>query len=560
MRLRRIYAENYRTLVQAEFDFLSDYCTISGKNNAGKSAILRLLDNLLKVQERVPWGGQDNTLDYQEDVTQWVKDKPSIHVSYELCISREDDPALVVFVEKIAELEITEKEATLKINLTLDSTDNLTTEVAIDGTTATEQAAKEIVKKLQGSESLFLHNSTTHQDFYFGGGRRAKAMYEFSLSSEEQRRVSEAERNVQRRIKQLAKEHTDDLNQMLGRLTEKYDVVFSTLQSFSTRRMPLGINLTDKSVDVPLNDWGSGTQNRMHVMMSILKANRIKTLRKSEDRITPIVVIEEPESFLHPSAQAEFGRLLQELSKELGIQIIAATHSPYILNQISPESNILLERKMFRRKQLETVVVPTSGDDWMAPFADNLGIVPPEFESWRGLFSLESPRVLLVEGQIDKDYFEYLRETWPDKFEIEPEIEIEPYGGKDALKNSMLLRFVLGKFDRVFVTFDLDALNEVARSLEGLGLKRNHDFVPLGVDKPGRDAIEGLLPDRTISTVASKETDLIMQLSSTKSNERRAAKSALKKAYLEEFKRHKNYTDAELQPLAAVVRQIAKNF
>src|SRR3990167_975721 len=97
---------------------------------------------------------------------------------------------------------------------------------------------------------------------------------------------------------------------MLGRLSEKYDVEFSQPEGYETRHMPLGINLKDKHVEVPLNDWGSGTQNRTHILMAILQAHRIKTKESPEEKITPIVVIEEPESFLHPSAQAEFGRIL----------------------------------------------------------------------------------------------------------------------------------------------------------------------------------------------------------------------------------------------------------
>ena len=116
---------------------------------------------------------------------------------------------------------------------------------------------------------------------------------------------------------------------MLGKLTERYDVEFSALEGYATRRMPLGINLKDKNVEVPLNDWGSGTQNRTYILMSILSANRIRTQQSPDDKITPIIVVEEPESFLHPSAQAEFGKLLQAISSELGLQIIASTHSPY---------------------------------------------------------------------------------------------------------------------------------------------------------------------------------------------------------------------------------------
>jgi hypothetical protein len=37
-------------------------------------------------------------------------------------------------------------------------------------------------------------------------------------------------------------------------------------------------------------------------------------------------MIEEPECFLHPSAQAEFGRILRDLAEEFQVQVIITTH------------------------------------------------------------------------------------------------------------------------------------------------------------------------------------------------------------------------------------------
>jgi hypothetical protein len=67
----------------------------------------------------------------------------------------------------------------------------------------------------------------------------------------------------------------------------------------------LGSILRDRNVKVPVNDWESGTQNRtyMHtyILMALLQADRIKLDSSPDEGITLIVVVEEPESFLHPS-------------------------------------------------------------------------------------------------------------------------------------------------------------------------------------------------------------------------------------------------------------------
>src|SRR4029077_19629202 len=106
------------------------------------------------------------------------------------------------------------------------------------------------------------------------------------------------------------------------------------------------------------------------------------------------------------------------------------------------------------------------------------------------------------------------------------DIEVVPYGGKDTLKNTLLLQFVLRKFDRVYVTYYLDADGDVRAALKRAGLKEDEHFIPLGVAQAGKDCIEGLLPQRVISAVHGRETDLVMKLSS---GERRRAKDELKR-------------------------------
>jgi putative ATP-dependent endonuclease of the OLD family len=346
---------------------------------------------------------------------------------------------------------------------------------------------------------------------------------------------------------------------MLGRLSEKYDVELSPPESYTPRRMPLGINLKDRSVDVALNHWGSGTQNRTHILMAILQANRIKTTASPEDKITPVVVIEEPESFLHPSAQAEFGRMLGLLCAEFGIQILVTTHSPYMLNQVEPASNILLARKISRKTAYATYVVDTGGNGWMAPFSDHLGLAPAEFSALRPLFSSYRSKALLVEGAIDQSYFDCLKSGHCGCESLAQDIEVVPYGGKDTLKNTLLVQFVLRKFDKVFLTYDRDAHDDVQAALARLQLKENQHFMGLGLDQPGKDCIEGLLPPRVLAAVNGRETDLVMKLGTADGKERRKAKDALKHKYLEEFNSIKDLNRDELKELAKVVKVINKN-
>lgn len=556
MRLTHISVKNYRTLEDININFPTDYCTISGHNNAGKSSIIRILRILLE-QNRPSFDML--TLDYNVDKTQWHKAEDPIVIECAICLNKNDDCGLLNFIEKISRKNFDGEDVHLQISTELSAQDIKTQKVKLDKCDVQDTDAKEILRKLRSMNCLSLHNSTlsSFEHFLFSRTRLGSG-YPIVFSAEEQTAIATAEETLLRKIKKLTRDHKNELENMIGKLNEKFAVEFSTIGRLPPSRMPIDVNLSDRSAEVPLADWGSGTQNRTRILISILQAKKIKTA-SVDDRITPVVVIEEPESFLHPNAQSEFGSVLQTLSSELKIQIIASTHSPYMLNQISPSSNILLRRKTLHKKPQGSEIADTTAEEWMTPFAEHLGIIPPEFDKWRHVFAKHGSRIVLVEGESDKEYIEYLRKRHQNVFSISQEIEIVAYNGKDALKNVALVKFVLSKVEKAFITFDLDADSEVKKPLLAIGLIENQNFAAVGLNKPGRDAIEGLLPDRVLSAVNGRETDLIMQLQSVDGSQRKDAKRVLKKKYLEEFKSMSDFSESELEPLSKLARLISKH-
>jgi putative ATP-dependent endonuclease of OLD family len=565
MRIQRISAKNYRTLEAASFEFSSGYCTISGRNNAGKSNLLRLIQMLLTRRNRNYYNAVDGAvaIDYRADRTQWASPDATILVEYELCLSRNDDPALIAFVEAFMrsadsrDLPLgmqSELDIALVVTFQVSEKDTPRTRVQVAGVELTLQASREVVAKLRGSNLAFAYNSTTRsEELIYGGPRRF--LYEFALAPQEVSAMEEAEKKVRAVVKRLAQQHTNDLNRMIGGLSDRYDVEFAPPDSYSSTHLPLAINLRDKEVTVPLADWGSGTQNRTQILMAILKANRVRG-SAIDSRITPLVIIEEPESFLHPSAQAEFGRLLAAMAKETGIQIIVTSHSPYMLNQEDPSANILLERELHRGRLSGTVRVDTSGPEWMTPFSEHLGLPSSEFAPLRRLFSSACDKVLLVEGELDREYFQIFQNRDLGITRLAADIDVVAYGGKDTLKNTKLLDFLLSKFDRVYITYDLDAKSETECALRRLKRSREISHAALGQQSAGKDCIEGLLPLSVLSTVNGRETDLVMALGSA--TEKKSAKEKLKKAYLAEFESQTAFAAQDLARFDAVIKSINK--
>lgn len=557
MKLREVSAKNFRTLEDLTVEFKDDFCTLSGRNNAGKTAVVNIIRYFLDDEDR-PYLSGENIISFERDHTQWsTGDEMEISVIVELY--RHDDAEVFFVVEKFGALTIEGDATCVSLTATFSRTGGKQLTCVIDGNKLDAQNSSEIAKKLKSAANLVVHNSTIPaRRLYFLSGEMTEVL-ESHFSQEDRNKIAEAEQNLAKKVRAAAKQHKEELGELLGRLGENYDVELTTIDRSGSSRFPLNVKLNDKSVDTNLSGWGSGTQNRTRVLISVLEADRIRKSQAPENRSTPVVIVEEPESFLHPSAQAEFGKVLNNLAEDFKIQIIATTHSPYMLNQSNSEANILLERKISRGKLKQTEKLDTAGDDWMLPFAANLGVIADEFIPWKKIVSSSNSRIVLVEGEIDVEYFRIIKEKYPDVYSLPNDVEVVSYGGKDALKNTQVLQFMLSRLDKVFITFDLDAQNDVVRKLEAINLKEKTDFQAVGVAKTGRECIEGLLPDSILAEVYAENVEDVLALSSADNAAKKSAKSNLKKAALEKF-RNCNLKSDDIPDFATLFKCIARAF
>jgi putative ATP-dependent endonuclease of OLD family len=551
MRISYLRIKNYRTLEDVEVNFGDTYSAICGKNDSGKSNIVRAIRCLM--QENDPYGyPSDDEFAIDEDFTKWCQETGndrSIDIRLGLKILREQDAGLHEFLADYLELDPT-SDLQICVSVTVRA-NSREIEIQTGEKTFTDIKAQTVLQRLQSSQSFFFHNSTTTEPRF----RRSRGFFrEFSAQYSEQ--IEKASTGLNRLLKRIAKEQQESFASLIGRLSDKYKVGLS-LPTFNLNYFPFDLTLGDTKVDVNLDDWGSGTRNRTMILLTLFRARQIALSTASAAKITPIIVIEEPESFLHPVAQAEFGTILQDLSDEFGVQLIVTTHSPYLLSHRQPDSNILVERKVIRRQVRHTEVIPTGGEKWMEPFALVLGMRDTEFVPWREMLFSTDDYLLLVEGELDREYFSLLKDQSHGDDGLPQEIEIFPYHGKDTLKHQSLVKFIRYRFKKVFITFDLDAKDELKRTLDALGLSEGTDYMAIGVDRAGKRNIEGLVPDRVHTTVFAENPDLVQALGGTTS-ERNSAKSSLKRKLLDEFKRTAAAGE-DYKPFYNVVKAVKKN-
>lgn len=537
MRILKLSIRNYRTLVELDLEFPKYYSAICGKNDSGKTNVVRAIRCLMEGEED-PWAFPiTQSVSFKEDITKWVEkdsDDRTISISINFEIDPKKDTALYeYFVDYLSLVDLSEGQMlSLHVKSLHNSDKPAEVSVIVEGNKVEELKAREIVRRLRTDKTFLFHSSTDYHQRPFQrglGGVFRDISYDYKTNLEK------AQKSVNKTIKKVAKGQQQEIERLLGRLTEKHKVGVSC-PSFNISHFPYELTLGDKTISVDLDDWGSGTQNRTLILLTIFRAKQIADSDISTSKVTPIIVIEEPESFLHPSAQAEFGRVLQGLAEEYKVQIITTTHSPYMLSLALPESNILLSRKRESKNQLrKTELIDTSGDKWMEPFAQALGLQDESFTPWREAFFSSSDSILLVEGSIDKEYFDLLCDDEHGANKLEFNGDIVPYSGYGALTSQTMLYVVKQINSKMFVTFDLDVKGKVTKTLEDIGLEKNKTYLPLGLDQPGLRDIEGLLPEIVREQVKSDNPALIDALGGT-TDERKKAKDELKKLYLKEFK------------------------
>jgi len=534
MKISNLTLNNFRSIEALSVDFPSFYTAISGKNNSGKSNLLRALKILFEPERRFRY--KDDDINFPQHFPVW-KEKNSvepIRFSLTLQVDRLRDSAIFKLADEFFKIGEDVLSITLDLSAEYSRDKDQPELVVTHGDNILDSfKSRTLLKTIRNSGAFQFYNSTEPDDPF--GPRNQLTDLFGELSKIDREQLVRDRDKLSKTISSFAKKHQKDISDLLGRLEEKYLVGLSA-PKLALDFLPIHITLGDKKLDVALDEWGSGTRNRTHILLTLFKAKKLSESTDDDTKLAPILVIEEPESFLHPSAQAEFGRLIQDLCEEFKVQVLVATHSPYLLSHKRPECNVLLCRKSEGGQLRRTERLEVGAENWMEPFAQNLGLANPEFEPWGELFFSRTSRILLVEGEIDKEYFEMLRDESHGEHRLNFDGEIFAYGGTGTISNGVLLRFIKGRYERFFITFDLDAENDLAKSLQGLGLEKSKHYAAVGINGGGRNRIEGLLPDKVRNAVFGQNGELVQQMMGGTNVEARSAKQRLKRLLLTEFK------------------------
>lgn len=429
MKIKSIQIQNFKSFGPKEviISNLDKFNIFIGKNNSGKSNILKALDtffNGIKLKGGVYKANSGVDI---VDENYWFKkntgeDEKPIPIIIKMNLSLDEEDSKILF-KTFADTEQKKSylkrnsNKELKVTLEITATNNQTTTVL---SLKTIEHNGSMLYRHEGKHIRYLDISTgnylSNDNFNFLN------IFIHSLSTQSKlvSSIKKPDNDVATEFEKFETNLMERKGHIFQKVNKFLKILFPNIKNNAkTYEYIYGkeVHITDP-INLPISSHGEGVGQIFMIFYEIYK-KRAK-----------IVAIEEPESYLHPHLCRKLMNVLKEITKEEKTQFFITTHSaiPVVPENIpnlyrckyTPEEGTkvhnLLEKEQINLQRLTQELNPDSGEMF---FAD---------------------KVILVEGYEDKFFIQGLLSKWSlDKDEIKL-ISVE---GKD---NFMIYKDILNQF------------------------------------------------------------------------------------------------------------------
>ncbi|MEX2340949.1 MAG: AAA family ATPase [Candidatus Paceibacterota bacterium] len=199
------------------------------------------------------------------------------------------------------------------------------------------------------------------------------------------------------------------------------------------------VNFEFEDDDKPINMTRKGSGYRRLFMVA-----RFRYLAQKKKGDDVIYAIEEPETFLHPSAQEDLLNALKEISNEN--QIILATHSPVFAGSSDRSSIVLCEKTPEGSKYISEVDDP----DVPSRIIEELGIRPQH--NLRDKYT----KILFCESKHDIRFYDVLAKSLLGKSIINNDSILALPGGGDSLEDIINIDYFTKTKRKLYLLTDSD--------------------------------------------------------------------------------------------------------
>ncbi|OGZ18743.1 MAG: hypothetical protein A2175_00445 [Candidatus Nealsonbacteria bacterium RBG_13_42_11] len=366
MLISRLIIKNFRSIKNSEEITLTKLFAFIGKNNTGKSAILKAL--------QVFWG----KIEAKE--SDFHKNKVDENIEIEVFFKNYNDEKYKnLFLDKDGnEIE----ETKIKITISKDSSSGkLKEEFLLNDVEKSSTIRKNLPKILIIPDIRNPEKESTAGAKTYLKDLIDQIESQSSLEQEKQRKIEEVKNIIIKDIQDISKLTTENIQNILG---DKCEVLINPSIDISkavSYETDLIFGNIEEGNRVKLLSCGTGIQ-------SIFILALLETYAQKNQYSDEILLIEEPEVYLHPELQRKMFKTLRNIAD--ANQVIFTTHSPIMISEVWATESI---RQVSLNDEGETIISQIKIEEVI----DELGIRYEDI--------LNPSLILFVEGDNDEKFF-----------------------------------------------------------------------------------------------------------------------------------------------------------
>lgn len=486
MKIKNIRIKSFRTITTEQEIKIDDELTLVGPNNSGKTNTLIAIIAFFT--------GYEQEYDYRLDRDLPYSQK-SVKTSITCTFTGDPEAQDADVFEKLAKLQE-------MLGVTPDSNNDFSINVYFTGNKPVYQiypgAKRPKDKQAQFSMLQKQFVSAVLEQFqwyYIPSNKSIEELYNEFVTPFVRREVVSVLNKYDSEIRKSISALTNSMNEML---TMNGITNVAASMEYPGKSMEGFIS----GLDLYVEDKNSSSifEKGMGLQAAVLLSS-FKWITEQQSKKSVIWLLEEPETFMHPSLAEKCSKIISQLSNIS--TVIKTTHS---INFIP--SNINKVKGVALGKDSNTVIHPyNSHTEATASIRSSLGV---KFSDYFGL----SSKNIFVEGETDKSYLEKFlnvtKNSSPDPFSNlrTGDIQIRDFTGISDLKGFIKANFgLIRKETAVVALIDGDEAGlKAVRELAGFyGKKEGYNSQKDYVLIPGGMAIESLFPDAWIHEAYSHE-------------------------------------------------------
>lgn len=333
IRLISVEIENFRSIIGSPLTVkFSNFTTIVGPNNCGKSNVLRALQ--LFFAGHIEGKSYSSDIDYPKSTTlsKQSQTKITVTISYE---PTKDTP----IKRTLDEIELNTKQKKLdhdQITLRLSHSKHGVESWQFIGKLGALNINKDLITKIRDN----IRQSVIYK--YIPVGRDSLESITHEIGSELIKTIFSGWSGAVKRRKEINDSITSMLEKLKPELKTSSNAVTSSMKSVFSEVQTLELQLPFSNLEemlpslrpiikdtaeTGLKSKGAGIQTSS--LLFLLKYLADNHPQRHQSRQTFLWAIEEPESFLHPKKQRAMADVLLDFSKE--VQTVITTHCPHFI-------------------------------------------------------------------------------------------------------------------------------------------------------------------------------------------------------------------------------------